>query len=105
MWFRVEMPPSRAAYWTRCSEPKCGRRFWHIGRNNPSRYFICGVDPDETEHRRPDGERANVPPDDGAPVEALAAQRAFLPELPPAPIRPDERGPCDEPAAFLGEGG
>ncbi len=38
-----------------------------------------------------------------APAVALAVQRALVTsQTPPAPIRPDERGPCDEPAALLG---
>ena len=45
------------------------------------------------------GERAHC-----APAVALAAKRAVLPdELTPAPTRPDVRGPCEGPAAFLME--
>ena len=68
-----------------------------------------GVDPNETQHRATP--RFHRDPRCGvrapsAPVVALAEHRANLPKLTPAPIRPDVRGPCDEPAAFSrgGEG-
>ncbi len=51
----------------------------------------------DIEHRSPpSGARATH----SASAAALAEQRADLPKLTPAPIRPDVRGPCDEPAAF-----
>jgi hypothetical protein len=63
MSFRVELPRSKAASWTRCAEPKCGRRFWH-SIQKPGGPVICGVDPNEFEHRCPGGERAT----DSAPA-------------------------------------
>ncbi len=51
MSFRMELPRYREK-WTRCAEPGCGRRFWHVARPSQGD-FICGVDPNDPEHRLP----------------------------------------------------
>ncbi len=62
MSFVVRLPyhPNRqgrtAVSWTRCAEAGCGRRFWH-GSQSAGAPVVCGVDPNETEHRLPAGER------------------------------------------------
>jgi hypothetical protein len=110
MSFRVELPKNgvnhpKGASWTCCAEPGCGRRFWHGTPDNKRGIVVCGVDPNETEHRCPGGERAYH----GAPAPVRGA--VDLPELTPAPeaslsganqatLGASLRGANWEPAAF-----
>ena len=88
MSFRVVLPHNTGAAptasWTRCSEPNCGRHFWHAQRDKGGP-VICGVAP--IEHPR----HADVVV--GAPCTGDS-----LPELTPAPglVPQTDR----EPAAF-----
>lgn len=104
MSFRVELPRygttrgRSSASWTRCSEPGCGRRFWH-GQSDSSKHIICGVDPNDTEQRHPGVERATSH-SGGAPAVVLAVTEGCL-DLPKlSPARGSAETATHEPAAF-----
>ncbi len=99
MSFRVGVSPSKATPRTRCAEPHCpvpnGRRFWHSIQKQGGP-VVCGVDPNETEHRPPPGGERAMVPIIGAPAPAQGADASLFTTPAPGSAEPVTQ----EPAAF-----